>query len=677
LVAAHRLVTLTGVGGIGKTRLALAVAETLRGAFADGVWHVDLAALADPALVTSAAAAVLGVREEGEQPLLARLTGALRAKHLLVILDNCEHLVAAVRPLAEALLSAAPDVWVLVTSRVALGLTGEVLWRVPPLPTPDMAQWAAARPAEAEGEPDLASALGQYASVQVFADRAAAVLPTFAVTNENAWAVGRICQQLDGIPLALELAAARMKLLTAQQIADHLQDALSLLTQGCPTALPRHQTLRATLDWSHALLTPQEQALFRRLAVFAGSFSLEAAEFVGSGAGLEQARVLDGLAGLVDQSLVSVEPAGQATRFRLHEITRQYARLRLAEASEKALVRNRHLDFFCRLAEALEADLHSTLPPGAFERLTQEYGNLQAALEWSTHADGDALLGLRLAAALTDFWELRGHLAAERGWLEGLLTRVGVAAEPALRARALRGAGRIAYYQGDFAAAQAFLEQSLALDRALDDRPRLADVLARLGLLFGAQGALDRAEPYYQESLALYRALGERSGMGRVLSELGCVALRQGDYTRARALLEESLTLFRDPEDHYLECRARYFLGHAARLTGDYAQAHACYRRAVIILAEMNNSWGLFYLLEALACLAVAEAQWERAARLFGAAERLGKTIGVLIAPIERAECERDMAAARAALGEPAFAAAWAAGQALTLDQVIACALEQ
>jgi len=340
-------------------------------------------------------------------------------------------------------------------------------------------------------------------------------------------------------------------------------------------------------------------------------------------------------------------------------------------------VRNRHLDFFCRLAEALEANLHSILPPGAFERLTQEYGNLQAALEWSTHADGDALLGLRLAAALTDFWELRGQLTAERGWLEGLLTRVGVAAEPALRARALRGAGRIAYYQGDFAAAQAFLEQSLALDRALNDRPRLADVLARLGLLFGAQGALDRAEPYYQESLALYRALDERSGTGRVLSELGCVALRQGDYIRAHALLEESLTLFRDPEDRYLECRARHFLGQAARLTGNYAQARASYRRAVIILAEMNNSWGLFYLLEALACLAAAEAQWERAARLFGAAERLGETIGSLIAPIERAECERDMAAARAALGEPAFAVAWAAGQALTLDEMIAYALEQ
>ncbi len=672
LVLAQRLVTLTGMGGIGKTRLALAVAETLLDAFADGVWHVDLGALTDPALVVSAVATVLGVREEGERPLLARLAESLRARRLLVLLDNCEHLVAAVRPLAETLLSAAPDVVILATSRVALGATGEVLWRVPPLSTPDMAEWtAAAQPGSPDSSPDLAAVLGRYASVQVFADRAAAVLPTFAVTDENVRAVGQICQQVDGIPLALELAAARIKLLTAQQIAAHLQDALHLLTQGRPTALPRHQTVRATLDWSHALLTPPERALFRRLAVFVGSFTLEAAEFVGSGAELEPVQVLNGLAGLVDQSLVSAEPAGEVMRFRLHEITRQYARVRLAEAGEEVSVRNRHLEFFCRLAEALEANLHGTLPPGAFGRLTQDYGNLRGALEWSTHEHGDALLGLRLAAALTDFWELRGQLTAERRWLETLLTRSDAAA-PDLRAKALRGAGKVAYYQCDFAAARAFFEQSLALDKTLDNRPRMADTLGRLGFMFGIQQDYAVAEPFYRESLALYRALDDRSGVGRILSELGYIALRQQDYTQARALLEESLTLFRDPDDRYLEARARHYLGHAARLEGNYALAHACYNRAATILKEMNNSWGLFYLLEAFACLAVAEEQWERAARLFGAVARLGETIGAPLAPIERIELERDMAATRATLGEPAFAAAWAAGQALTLDEVIA-----
>ena len=676
LVRAHRLVTLTGAGGIGKTRLALAAAGELLAAFADGVWRVDLAAISDPAVATSALAAVLGVREEAGPSMLTRLAAYLREKHLLLLLDNCEHLVVAVRPLVETLLAAAPDVWILVTSRAALGAAGEVIWRVPPLPAPDMSQWAAGRPEGAEDGQDLASALGRYASVQVFTDRAAAVLPTFDVTNENAWAVGRICQQLDGIPLALELAAARAGLLTAQQIADHLQDALRLLTQGCPSALPRHQTLQATLDWSHALLAPQEQVLFRRLAVFAGSFTLEAAEFVGGGAGIAPAQVLDGLAALVDQSLVSVEPAGQVARFRLHEVTRQYAHVRLTEAGEESLVRNRCLDFFCRLAETLEANLHGAMPPGAFEQLMREYDNLRAALEWSTREPGDALLGLRLAAALTDFWELRGQLSVERGWLEVLLARAGAEAEPALRAKALRGAGKMAYYQCDFEAARAFFEQSLALDRELGQRLRMADTLGRLGFMFGIQQDYAAAEPCYRESLALYRALDDRSGVGRVLSELGYIALRQGDYARARSSLEESLTLFRDPEDRYLEARARHYLGHMARLTGDYVQSHAHYDRAAAILKEMNNSWGLFYLLEAYACLAAAEAQWERAARLFGASARLGEAIGVAMASIEQVECDRDTAAARAALGEPAFAMAWAAGQALTLDEATAYALE-
>ncbi len=679
LVLTHRLVTLTGPGGIGKTRLALAVADELLDAFADGVWHVDLAALSDPALVAPAAAAVLAVREEGGQPLLARLTAYLREKHLLLILDNCEHLVEAVRPLAETLLQAAADVRILAASRRALGAAGEVTWRVPPLSAPDMSRWAALdRPGGAEAPPDLALALRPYESVAVLADRAAAVLPTFAVTNENAWAVGQICQQLDGLPLALELAAARISLLTPQQIVDHLQDALRLLTQGRPTALPRHQTLQATLDWSHALLTPDEQVLFRRLAAFAGSFTLEAAESVGGGEGLERARVLDALAGLVDKSLVSVEPAGAVTRFRLHETTRQYARVRLAEAGEEAPVRNRHLDFFCRLAESLEASLLGAMPPGALGRLTQEYDNLRAALEWSTHAPGDAQAGLRLAAALPDFWEARGQVAAERGWLEELLGRAGATAEPDLRAKSLRGAGKVAYYQGDFAAARSFFEQSAALDRELDNRPRLADTLGRLGLLeflLGRQPGYAAVHPFYQESLAIFRALGDGSGVARIQSELGYIASCQGDYARARSCLEESLALFREPDDQYLAARARHLLGNVARLEGDYAQTRSLYAQAITVLHGLGNAWGVFYVLEAFGHLALAEGQPARATRLFGAVERLGETIGTALVPPDQAAHERGVAAARAALGEPAFAAAWAAGRAMTLDEAIADAL--
>ena len=273
LLVAHRLVTLTGAGGVGKTRLALAVAEDLVEAFADGVWQVDLAPLSDSSLVAQAAASVLGIQEEGKRPILALLMDYLREKHLLMMLDNCEHLVEAVRSLTEALLHAAPNLKVLATSRVVLGIAGEVTWRVPSLSMPDVSrQTTAARPGIEDTPQDQnpALVLGQYESVQVFADRAAAVLPTFALTNQNVGAVGKICQQLDGIPLALELAAARVKLLTAQQIADRLDDALRLLTQGNSTALPRHQTLRTTMDWSHALLTREEQLLFRRLSVFVG-----------------------------------------------------------------------------------------------------------------------------------------------------------------------------------------------------------------------------------------------------------------------------------------------------------------------------------------------------------------------------------------------------------------------
>lgn len=680
LLAAHRLVTLTGAGGVGKTRLALAVAGDLIGMFTDGVWHIDLASLADPALVVQAVAAVLGVREERSQPLLARLTEYLCEKHTLLVLDNCEHLVEAVCPVAQTLLHTAPDVRILATSRVVLGVLGEVTWYVPSLSAPDMSRWAAAAKLKSgntsQGQA-LALTLRKYDSVQFFEDRAAAVLPTFALTNQNAWAVGQICQQLDGIPLALELAAVRVKLLTVQQIADHLKDALQLLTQGSPTALPRHQTLRATLDWSHALLTYEEQVLFRRLSVFAGGATFEAVEAIGSGGDIGKVQVLALLAGLVDKSLISVKPSGEGIRFHLHVVARQYAHARLVEAGEEAQVRNRHLDFFCCLAETLEPDLYGMMLSDAISRLMQEHDNLRVALEWSTDEHGNAHSGLRLVAALPGFWEVCGLLTKERSWLEALLVRGGATASPAMRAKALRGAGQVAYYQCDFEAARSFFEQSLALDRALDNRPRMADTLGRLGFLLSAQREYATAEPFYQESLAISRSLGDRRRTAETLTELGYMLFRQGNCTKARSLLEESLTLFWDPHDQYNKARTLHFLGHITRFEGDYAQARSLYTQSLTILKELENSWGMLYALEAFGYLAVAEGQPERAARLFGAAESLAKAIGTSIVPTEQVEHARSVAAARTALSEPAFASAWAEGQAMTLEQATAYALEQ
>ncbi|MCS7179511.1 MAG: BTAD domain-containing putative transcriptional regulator [Anaerolineae bacterium] len=668
-----RLLTLTGPGGVGKTRLALAAGQQVVRYFPDGVWFVSLGTISHPAQVAPMVAALFGVREGGQRLLLMRLTGYLRDKCLLLILDGCEHLVEAVRSLAETLLLATSDVQILATSRRALGAPGEMTWPVPPLATPDMSHLIAL--ASREGLEPLARRVRSYDSVAVFMDRATAVLPTFAVTEENALAVGRICQQLDGLPLALELAAARVNVLTPQQIADHLEDALGLLTQGCPMTPPRHRTLRAMLDWSYALLTAEERVLFRRLSVFAGSFTLEAAASVASGENLTSSQVLDILASLVNQSLVSVEPAGEVKRFRLHEVTRQYARARLVEAGEEVPVRGRHLDFFCRLAESLEGDLLGALPPGAYDRLMQEYDNLRAALAWSLQGEGDAWTGLRLAAALPNFWEARGHFSIERGWLEELLARVGTAAPPDLRAKALRGAGRLAYYQCDFAAARAFFVQSVALDRELGNLPRLADTLGRLGFVFSIQQEYAAAEPFYQESLALYQALGDRSGVARILNELGYIAFRQGDQIRARSLLEESLTLFREPEDRYLATRAQLILGNVACLEGDYAQARFLYTRALVTLRDLGNTWGIFYLLEAFAHLVLAEGEPVRATWLWSMVERLGQSIGTALTPAEQAEHERGVAAARAALGEAAFGAAWAAGRIMTLEEAIACAL--
>ncbi len=662
LLDTTRLLTLTGAGGCGKTRLAIEAARSLAEEFPDGVWYVDLAPLADPDLVLPSAAAALGVREQPGAALHDQVLDYVQAQQLLLVLDNCEHLRAACAQLADGVLRSAPQAQLLVTSRETFDIEGETVYHVPPLQIPE--------------HDHSVQALAGVESVELFVARARTIRPNFDLTDANAAAVARICQQLDGIPLAIELAAARVKVLTVQQIAGRLQDTLALLTQGSPMALPRHQTLQATLDWSHALLAEPERILFRRLAVFAGSFTLEAVEAICGDEGVEENQVLDVLSGLVSKSLVAAEPSGAEERFRLHEVARQYAHVKLIAAGKEARVRNRHLDFYGRrLAEAMELNTYANAVD-PLDWLTQEYGNLWAAVEWSANEAGDAPSGWRLSATLDRFWEYQTLFAERQGWLERLLAHTGAAESPAVRARALCGAGWAAFYRCDYAATRLYWEQALALNRTVDNKSSIAWTLERLGCVLIAQRDYAAAVPLLQESLALHRALDDRFGLTAALCSLGYAVLQLGDVAQARLLLEESLVLLRGIKFPYQESRSRYMLGQVALCEGNYAQARSLYAQALTILAEMGHLWSALYPLDSLGRLAAAEQQFERAARLFAIVEQLCGTLGTALVPTERVEHERAVAVVRAALGEPAFAAAWAAGRALTLEQAIAYALQ-
>ncbi len=418
LLAETRLLTLTGSGGAGKTRLALQAAAGLLSEFEDGVWWVELASLTDPVLVPQAIGSALGLRDEAKRPLLDQLGDHLCGKRMLLVLDNCEHLITACATCVDVLLHAAPDLHILVTSREPLAIAGETTYRVPSLNVPDR-----------EHLPPLAE-LAQFEAVRLMVERGAVVLPGFAVTDVNGTAIADICQRLDGIPLAIELAAARIKTLPVEELRARLGDRLRVLTGGSRIALPRHRTLRATLDWSYGLLAEPERILLRRLAVFAGGWTLEAAEVVCGGDGLPEAGVLDHLAGLVDKSLVTLELPDAAGRYRMLETVRQYATERLVESGETDRLRQTHAKFFLELAEEAEPKLFGPEQDAWFARLEAEHSNLRAALEWLDALE-EAMQGLRLAGALWRFWEVRGHLAEGRSWLSEMLRRAGPDAEAA------------------------------------------------------------------------------------------------------------------------------------------------------------------------------------------------------------------------------------------------------
>jgi predicted ATPase/transcriptional regulator with XRE-family HTH domain len=723
-----RLVTLTGPGGIGKTRLALNVTTALRDEVANGVHVVSLAPISDPALVIIAIAQVLALHERDTRAPLRRLQDYLRDKQLVLLLDNFEQVVDAA-PLVAELLAAAPQLTVLITSRMLLRLSGEHEVAVPPLALPDRAHAV---------DPDR---LIECAAVRLFVARAQAARSDFALTRTNAPAIAAICQRLDGLPLAIELAAARIKLFSPQALLARLSSPLGLLTVGARDQPPRQQTLRATLDWSYNLLDADEQSLFARLAVFVGGCTLEAVEAVCGDCRLQIAdcrleqsdqstiynlqsaigtgNVLDTLSRLVDQSLVQQElPGDGAPHFTMLGTIREYALERLELSGEAEALRRRHATYYLALAEAAEPELRGPQQKTWLERLEQEHDNLRAAMAWSQTMDDGAELGLRLSAALRWFWYVRGYMSEGRRWLDAALERSSVMAAT-VRAKALYAAGYLAAQQQDFGHATALSEASLVIFQELGDRHGIANAFRSLGIIATFQHDLARADELHQESLRLYQALGDEEGiatelfnLGQIMCDrgdfaparallseslalsrkrgdtngialditaLGLVAYLQGDYAQAAASYEESLAMFRKLEHKGWMAACLYGLGGVVHFQGDDVQARVLYLESLSLAREVGAKQTIAYVLVRLAILAGAQAQFARTVRLCGAVE--GMDYAHLdyahydLSPDQRAEYDHYLAAARAQLDAATFAAAWADGRTLTIEQASAYAL--
>jgi predicted ATPase len=684
LVMSHRMLTLIGAGGVGKTRLALAAVEELIDHFADGVWLVDLAPLSDPALVEQTLAAVLGVQAEGGCPLRDRLAAFVRDRQLLLVLDNCEHLVDAVRLLVEDLLQAAPHLRIMGTSRVVLSVPGEVIWRVPSLSVPEKKPCAADALSGGNGTSpahDLSELLC-YESVQFFADRAAAVLPTFTVNQQNVCAVVSICQQLDGIPLALELAAARVRVLTVQQIADRLNDALRLLTQNQLMASPRHRTLQAMLDWSYALLTQAEQKLFRGLAVFAGGATFEALEAVCGGDDVEEKQILDVLSGLVDKSLVNVESSGTTSRFWLHEVTRQYAAHRLqCSAEEYRQVKHRHCDYYAGFLQQREMREWGSRQKNAMAEVRVEIENARLAWKWAAH-QRDAYHIKMVAPNLFLFYEAYGWLveaesafgqaaaalqfpgspeyAAALGLVLAFQGRACLALSLITKGAALLRAsvallrtttcqqeaawvlnalGHAAHLVGNDVEAQALHEESLTLSRASGDRLNSVAALDYLGDLAATQGEYDRAQQYWQEGLDLSQESGDLRSIALMLACMGSAAHQQRAYDRAQQFYERSLAIYTDAGDQRGMAEGLNNLGSIALAIGNVVEAQQFYRRSLTLRKQIGHRWGQAYALIQLGRTSAAMQQTSEAKQLFleglASARETGHWWGILIALIE------------------------------------------
>jgi predicted ATPase/class 3 adenylate cyclase len=698
-----RLLTLTGPGGTGKTRLALQAAADLLDDFPDGTFFVPLATLSEAELFLSTVAETLGVRETGEQPLDESLKDYLKERRLLLVLDNFEQVLGAA-PTVTELLAAAPGLKVLATSRAPLGLYGEHEYAVPPLSVPDVRHL-----------PDFKT-LSQYEAVRLFIERAKAAKADFEVTDESAPAVAEICVRLDGLPLAIELAAARIKMLPPKAMLQRLSSRLKLLTGGARDLPVRQRTLRGAIEWSHTLLGDGEKTLFARMAVFSGGRTLEAVEAVCDAQGDLPVDSFEGVSSLLDKSLLRQEegPEGEP-RFVMLETIHEYAREKLQESGEAEVIGRAHTEYFLALAEEAEPELVGTDQVSWMDVLEAEHDNLRAALSRSLEA-GDSGSALRIGGALWRFWNVRGHFSEGRRWLTAGLSGEGAAAL-SLRARASLGLGYLELRQGDYPRAVEDLEVSHSLYREIGDRRGEAYALCFLGWIALDRNEFDRAEELLEESLALSRAAGTARDVSVSLNALAMLKVYRGDHERATAMQEECLSLAREAGDVQIIAVLTYNLGFTAAMTGEYERAEAFVREAQALFREVGDRGmaplasnrlgflalsqddpdraeelcveairdlqeqaqipGIDFALEILGGVAASRGEIRRAAQLWGAVAGYRDATGAPWIPEERAMIEAHIDAARPRLEEATWREEWEKGRSMTLDQAVEYALEE
>ncbi|HSL43593.1 MAG TPA: adenylate/guanylate cyclase domain-containing protein [Anaerolineales bacterium] len=711
-LSAHRLVTLTGSGGAGKSRLSLQIGMECLPEFSDGVWLVELAPVTDPSLIPQTLLSIFKLREDRHRNALDVLIDHVRDKTVLLILDNCEHLIDACAQLSQSLLEACPKSRILASSREPLGITGEVAYRVPSLTAPNLANL-----------PSL-DQLEKMDSVRLFVERAAAAKPGFALTQDHASAIAQICSRLDGIPLAIELAASRIKVLSPDQIAARLDDRFRLLTGGSRTALPRQQTLRAAIDWSYSLLSEQEQRLFRRLAVFVGGWTLEAAEAV-CGEKDNGGDVLDLLTRLVDKSLIIMEETRDDVRYRRLETIRQYSREKFLETDEVEAVRDRHLDFFVHFAELVDEKLKTGEQVTWQRRMAAEQDNLRAALDWGLNTHPDS--ALRIAGAANLFWTAGGYSAEGFRWTQKALEQVkktplhqGVMNERRwiARARALRGLTRLYLSLGDNASAKRAAQESVALYRQSQDRRGLAFALVVLAYPLEFLGEREQVEAalqesysiardegdtyvicrslnklanvildlyhdsslaqgYVTESLSLARESGLRSQEAQASEILGFIAMHDNNHEAARAYLKEAMRLYQEMGASFNVILEKSNLGHLERKLGNHAQALEYYCETILAFRDIGQTGAVSHQLECFGFIALAQQENERALRLFAAANALREKSGTPMTPDEQAYFDGQLHRLRENMDLTVFNSIWSQGHGMKMEQAIEFAVKQ